>query len=303
MNVPLATKAIPATATWRDYLALTKPRIISLLLFTTLTAMFVAADAQHHVTPLLFLAVALGGYMAAGAANTLNMIYDRDIDERMKRTAQRPTVTQTIPVRHALAFAILLMVGSWSLLWGFANLLTALLSMAGLAFYVVVYTMWLKRRTRHNIVIGGAAGAFPPLVGWAAVAGHLTPMAWLLFAIIFVWTPAHFWALALLIKDDYSEVGIPMLPVVRGNQVTVTQIVGYTLLTIATTLLPLALHTTGAVYLIGAGILNAAFLYYNLKLYFKPERPQAMAAFHFSMIYLALLFLMLAIDRSLFLHV
>ena len=301
MNVPLATKALPATATWRDYLALTKPRIISLLLFTTLTAMFVAADAQHHVTLVLFLAVALGGYMAAGAANTLNMIYDRDIDERMKRTSKRPTVTQTIPVRHALAFAILLMVGSWSLLWGFANLLTALLSMAGLAFYVVVYTMWLKRRTRHNIVIGGAAGAFPPLVGWAAVAGHLTPMAWLLFAIIFVWTPAHFWALALLIKDDYSEVGIPMLPVVRGNQVTVTQIVGYTLLTIATTLLPFALHPvpTGAVYLIGAALLNAAFLYYNIKLYLKPERPQAMAAFHFSMIYLAALFLMLAIDRSL----
>ena len=299
MNVPLATKALPATATWRDYVALTKPRIISLLLFTTLTAMFVAADAHHHVTPLLFVAVALGGYMAAGAANTLNMIYDRDIDERMKRTSQRPTVTQTIPVRNALAFAILLMVGSWSLLWGFANLLTALLSMAGLAFYVVVYTMWLKRRTRHNIVIGGAAGAFPPLVGWAAVAGHLSPMAWLLFAIIFVWTPAHFWALALLIKDDYSEVGIPMLPVVRGNQVTVTQIIGYTLLTIATTLIPLALHTTGAVYLIGASILNIAFLYYNLKLYFKPERPQAMAAFHFSMIYLALLFLMLAVDRSL----
>ena len=299
MNVPLAVKALPATATWRDYLALTKPRIISLLLFTTLTAMFVAADAQHHVTPLLFVAVALGGYMAAGAANTLNMIYDRDIDERMKRTSKRPTVTQTISVRHALAFAIALMIGSCSLLWGFANLLTALLSMAGLAFYVVVYTMLLKRRTRHNIVIGGAAGAFPPLVGWAAVAGHLSPMAWLLFGIVFMWTPAHFWALALLIKDDYSEVGIPMLPVVRGAKVTVTQIIGYTLLTIVTTLLPLALHTTGAIYLVAAAILNATFLFYNLKLYFTPERPQAMAAFHFSMIYLALLFLTLAIDRSL----
>lgn len=302
MNVPLATKALPTTATWRDYLALTKPRIISLLLFTTLTAMFAAADATHHVTPALFLAVALGGYMAAGAANTLNMIYDRDIDERMKRTSKRPTVTQTIPVRNALAFAILLIVGSCALLWGFANLLTALLSMAGLAFYVVIYTMLLKRRTRHNIVIGGAAGAFPPLVGWAAVAGHLSPMAWLLFAIIFMWTPAHFWALALLIKDDYSEVGIPMLPVVRGDKVTVSQIIGYTLLTIATTLMPLALHATGAIYLIGAGLLNAAFLFYNVKLYLKPERPQAMAAFHFSMLYLALLFLTLALDRSFFLH-
>ncbi len=298
MNVPLAAKAVPIRATWRDYLALTKPRIISLLLFTTLTAMFVAADRLHKVTPLLFLAVALGGYMAAGAANTLNMIYDRDIDELMKRTAKRPTVTQIIPVSHALVFAIVLAAGSVALLWSAANLLTALLAMAGLAFYVMVYTMLLKRRTRHNIVIGGAAGAFPPLVGWAAVAGHLSPMAWLLFGIIFMWTPAHFWALALLIKDDYSEVGIPMLPVVRGEKVTVTQIVGYTVLTIVTTLLPLTLHTTGAVYLIAASILNTAFLVYNLKLYFKPERPQAMAAFHFSMIYLALLFLMLAIDRS-----
>lgn len=190
MNSTWTVEAAPGAATWKDYLALTKPRVISLLLFTTLTAMFIAANATHRVTIGLFLAVAVGGYAAAGAANAFNMVIDRDIDQRMKRTAQRPTVTQTIPTRNALLFAMTLTVGSFALLWGAANLLTACLALSGLLFYVFIYTLLLKRRTWHNIVIGGAAGAFPPLVGWAAVTGSLNLLAWYLFAIILVWTPS-----------------------------------------------------------------------------------------------------------------
>ncbi|HLK57553.1 MAG TPA: heme o synthase [Chthonomonadaceae bacterium] len=297
MNVTLSSEAAPVTATWRDYLALTKPRIISLLLFTTMAAMYIA-DA-HRVTVGLFLAVMFGGYAAAGAANAFNMIYDRDIDARMDRTAQRPTVTQLIPTRHAFLFALLLAVGSFVLLWLAANLLTACLALAGLAFYVLVYTMLLKRRTWHNIVIGGAAGAFPPLVGYTAVTNHLTPLAWLLFAIIFVWTPVHFWALALLIKDDYARVGVPMLPVVHGDRATVVQIIGYTLLTIAVTLLPLFRHEAKWLYLGAACLLNGLLLAGSLRLYRKLEKRFAAGLFHYSMLYLALLFLALALDRSL----
>src|SRR5207237_1986519 len=166
----------------------------------------------------------VGFYMAAGAANAINMVLERDLDLRMGRTEKRPTVTQTIPARSALQFALAMMVGSFVLLWAAANLLSAMLALAGLAFYVVIYTLILKRRTWHNIVIGGAAGAFPPLVGWAAVTNQMSPLAWYLFAIIFVWTPVHFWALALLIKDDYAAAGVPMLPVVLGERVTVIQI-------------------------------------------------------------------------------
>ncbi len=293
-----AIHAALGPAGWRDYMILTKPRVISLLLFTTLAAMFIAADANHHVTPFLFIAVAIGGYMAAGAANATNMVIDRDIDGLMKRTTQRPTVTRKISSRNALIFAFLMELGSFAILWGAANLLSAMLALAGLVFYVIIYTLMLKRRTLHNIVIGGAAGSFPPLVGWAAVTGNLSPLAWWLFAIIFVWTPVHFWALALLLKDDYAEAGVPMLPVVRGERITVVQIGLYAILTAVVSVIPMIQNAVGYIYFVAAILLNAALLIRCLQLYRQIDRPRASSLFHYSMLYLALLFLMLAVDRS-----
>lgn len=296
-----ATKPIPAARVGvrrllGAYLAVTKPRIISLLLFTTLAAMFVAAGGWPGGT--LLVAVAIGGYMAAGAANAFNMLLDRDIDARMERTSSRPTVTQFLPSRNVFAFASLLTVGSFALLWQVANLLTALLAMVGLLYYVLIYTIWLKRRTWHNIVIGGAAGAIPPLVGWAAVTGELNPLAWYLFAIIFLWTPVHFWALALLIKDDYARTGVPMLPVVRGERATVVQIVVYALLTAAISIIPFFQSAVGMGYLVVAVALNLSLLARAFRLYRTPAPQTARALFKYSLVYLALLFLALAADRS-----
>lgn len=288
--------ALPERASWKDYVALTKPRVISLLLFTTLTAMVIAAGGWPGTV--LFLAVAIGGYMSAGAANAINMVIDRDIDVRMERTSLRPTVTQRISSRNALLFAYLLAGGSFALLWGAANLLTAMLAFAGLVCYVIVYTLYLKRRSWNNIVIGGAAGAFPPLVGWAAVTGDLNWFAWCLFWIIFLWTPVHFWALALLIKDDYAKAGVPMLPVVHGERVTVIQIAFYAVLTAAISCMPLVLGEVGRIYLVAALALNAFLLLRSAQLFQKPDRPHASSLFKYSMTYLALLFLAMAVDRS-----
>ncbi|MEQ1935709.1 MAG: heme o synthase, partial [Fimbriimonadaceae bacterium] len=286
-------------ATYKDYLILTKPRVISLLLFTTLTALFAASGGWPGLW--LFLAVTVGGYMAAGAANAINMVIDRDIDASMKRTASRPTVTQKIPSGHALYFAFSLALLSFALLWWAANLLSAMLALAGLAFYVVVYTLMLKRRTWHNIVIGGAAGAFPPLVGWAAATNELTPLAWLLFAIIFVWTPVHFWALALMIKDDYAKANIPMLPVVHGERATVIQIAIYGVVTAVISILPAFMHPAhgpgvAQLYLWSAVVLNVILLVRCVQLYVTTDRPHALKLYKFSMLYLALLFLIFAID-------
>ena len=278
------------------YIALTKPRVISLLLFTTLTAMVAAKGGWPGTW--LFIAVGVGGYMAAGAANAINMVIDRDIDLAMKRTAKRPTVTQSIPSTHALTFAFSLAIISFGLLWSVANLLSAVMALSGLVFYVVIYTMFLKRRTWHNIVIGGAAGAFPPLVGWSAVTGDLPLMAFYLFAIIFVWTPVHFWALALLIKDDYAAAGVPMLPVVKGDRNTVMQIGAYAILTVVITMMPYFVSRIGWIYVIAASCLNVLLLFYCGQLIKTIDRPRASRLFHYSMIYLALLFLALAVDRS-----
>jgi protoheme IX farnesyltransferase len=290
---------------WKDYLALTKPRVISLLLFTTLTAMYIAAGAERKPWPsfLMFFGVTVGFYMAAGAANAINMVLERDLDLRMGRTASRPTVTHKIPPRAALRFAFALMVGSFGLLWATANMLSAMLALAGLAFYVVIYTMLLKRRTWANIVIGGAAGAFPPLVGWAAVTNHLSPMAWVLFMIIFLWTPVHFWALAIMIKEDYARAGVPMLPVVRGERATVVQIAFYTVLTIAISVMPILMReggqaAVGMFYLVTAALLNAVLFLRSFQLYREPDRPHAKVLFKYSMVYLALLFLAMAVDRA-----
>lgn len=288
---PLKGKALVSA-----YVALTKPRVISLLLFTTLTAMVIAEGKWPGMT--LFVAVAIGGYFAAGAANAINMVIDRDIDFKMKRTASRPTVTQSISSPHALIFAFTLATISFALLAGFATLLSAVMAMSGLVFYVVIYTMLLKRRTWQNIVIGGAAGAFPPLVGWAAVTGSLPPLSLYLFAIIFVWTPVHFWALAILLKDDYEAAGVPMLPVVKGEKATLDQIGIYLVVTVLVTLVPMFERGVGYIYLGSTLMLNAYLVWQYFKLRQQVDRPRASALFHYSMVYLAALFLMLAVDRT-----
>ncbi len=290
-SVPLVGMALV-----KAYIALTKPRVISLLLFTTLTSM-VAAKGNWPGT-FLFFAVGIAGYMSAGAANAINMVIDRDIDLTMKRTATRPTVTQSIPSKNALFFAFSMALVAFAILWFAANLLSAVMAFSGLVFYVVVYTMMLKRRTWHNIVIGGAAGAFPPLVGWAAVTNDLPPLALYLFAIIFVWTPVHFWALALLLKDEYEAAGVPMLPVVKGERNTVTQIAIYSVITFIVTLIPFLLPQVGWIYAGTAVVLNLILLYHCAQLYRHTNRPTASRLFHYSMIYLAILFLMLAVDRT-----
>lgn len=292
-------------ATWKDYLALTKPRVISLLLLTTLAAMVIAAGAERigSLTFGLYLAVGVGLYMAAGAANAINMVLERDLDLRMGRTAKRPTLTKISP-RNVVIFAVVMAVGSFALLWWSANLLSALMAQAGLAFYVLIYTLLLKRRSWTNIVIGGAAGAFPPLVGWAAVTGDLGPLAWCLFGIIFLWTPVHFWALAILIKEDYARAGVPMLPVVRGERATVSQIWCYAVLTVALSAVPLLLpgakgqQAFGLVYLCSAVLLNVLLLVRSAQLYCQPDHPHARSLFKYSMVYLALLFVAMAVDRA-----
>lgn len=283
---------------WRDYLVLTKPKVISLLLLTTIAAAFIAAKGWPGLGTLL--AITVGGYLSAGAGNAINMIIDRDIDGKMLRTQSRPTVTQKIPSAHALLFALLCGFGSFAILWAGANLLSAMLSLAGLTFYVVVYTLLLKRRTWHNIVIGGAAGAFPPLVGWAAVTGTLNPLALFLFAIVFLWTPAHFWALALLpsVRKDYADAGVPMLTVVRSDKMAVTQIVMYAVLTAVVSLLPFVGGWVGLPYIGVAAVLNVFLIWKSAQLFAGVDRPRALSAYKYSMLYLALLFVAMAVDRA-----
>lgn len=282
----------------KDYIWLTKPRVISLLLFTTLMAMLVAAGGWPGTW--LFLTVAVGGYMAAGGANAINMVVERDLDAQMKRTSKRPIVTRHITSRQGLAFGLALAAGSFILLWSVANLLTAVLALAGLVYYVFIYTLWLKRRTWQNIVIGGGAGAFPPLVGWASVTGNLSPLAWWLFLIIFMWTPVHFWALSLLIKDDYANAGVPMLPVVLGERITVIQIGLYTIATAIVSVMPLLQKDLGVAYFGGAVLLNLVLFARSLQLYRNPDRPRAVTLYKYSMLYLALLFVVMVVDRAYF---
>ncbi|HEX9998113.1 MAG TPA: heme o synthase [Abditibacterium sp.] len=291
-----------ARATIGDYVALTKPRVISLLLFTTLAAMFIAAKGWPGNSFLhgLWLLVATGSglYAAAGASNAINMVCERDLDVRMERTASRPTVTEKIHPRSALWFALGLEAFSFGILWWSSNLLAATLALAGLVVYVIVYTLLLKRRTWSNIVIGGAAGAFPPLVGYAAASGELSLLAWTLFALVFVWTPVHFWALAILIKDDYAKAGVPMLPVIKGDKYTVMQIGAYGVVTIVCSFAPLFGMGAGWFYGVSALLLNAILVRGYLKLHQQIDRPHASSLFHYSMIYLALLFLAMAVDKS-----
>ncbi|MEH2081943.1 MAG: heme o synthase [Nostoc sp.] len=286
----------------QSYYQLTKPRIIPLLLITTAGSMWIAAKGE--VDPLLLLVTLTGGTMAAASAQTINCVYDRDIDYDMERTRHRPMPSGKVQPRDALIFAIALATISFTLLAVFANLLAALLAFSGIVFYILVYTHWLKRHSTQNIVIGGAAGAIPALVGWAAVTGTLSWSAWLIFAIVFLWTPPHFWALALMIRDDYAKVGIPMLPVIEGDTATVKQIWYYTLVTVfATVLLVYPLGASGILYAAIALSLGGLFIYKSWRLLQHPEdRTVARDLFLYSISYMMLLCLGMVVDSLPVIH-
>ncbi|GAC1386877.1 MAG: hypothetical protein NVSMB42_07640 [Herpetosiphon sp.] len=281
----------------KDYVALTKPRIISLLLLTTLAAMLLAIGPLHRVSLGLVIWTLVGGYLAAGGANAINMYLDRDVDALMGRTSRRPLPSSRIEPRHALIFGLILNLLAFLTLTASSNVLTASLAIGGSVFYVVVYTRLLKRTTTQNIVIGGAAGAFPPLVGWAAVTGEVGMASLLLFAIIFYWTPPHFWALALLRRADYARAGIPMLPVVHGEAETKMQILLYTFLMVAVTVLPTPLRVAGPLYLILALALGSRFILLAYRLFREPAITMAWPLYKYSLLYLALLFGALVVDH------
>jgi len=280
----------------QSYYQLTKPRIIPLLLITTAGSMWIAAKGQ--VDPFLLLVTLAGGTGSAASAQAINCIYDRDIDYDMERTRHRPLPSGKIQPRDALIFAIALAIISFTLLAVFANLLAALLALSGIVFYVLIYTHFLKRHTTQNIVIGGAAGAVPALVGWAAVTGSLGWAGWLIFAIVFLWTPPHFWALALMIKDDYAQVGVPMLPVVAGDEATVRQIWYYTLATVvATLLLVYPLGVSGLIYGAIAVYLGSLFIVKSWRLLQNPEdKSLAKGVFLYSILYMMLLCAGMVVD-------
>jgi protoheme IX farnesyltransferase len=289
-----AARAIAETRTVvADYVALTKPKVQSLLLLTTVTTMYVAATPSVGRV----LLTCLGGYLSAGGAGAINHYWDRDIDARMARTASRPIPGGRVSPRAALVFGVVLAALSVLLLATTVNVLAAGLSFAGFVGYVGIYTVWLKRRTPQNIVIGGAAGAVPPLVGWAAATGHLSGIAVLLFAIVFYWTPPHFWALSLLMKDDYLKAGVPMMPVARGEAETRRQILLYAILLYAVTQLPFCAGGFGVIYLITSMTLGLGFVYGAVRLYRRADRRAALTLYLFSLAYLALLFASMVVDR------
>jgi protoheme IX farnesyltransferase len=281
-----------------DLVTLTKPRIISLLLVTTIAPMFITPAGLP--SPARIFWVVVGGYLMAGGANAINMWFDRDIDLRMARTRLRPIPSGRISAGSGLAFGVALALGAFAVFWYRVNQLSAWLALGGLLFYVFVYTVWLKRTSPQNIVIGGAAGAFPPLVGWAAMTGRLDLAAVYLFAIIFYWTPPHFWALALIKQADYARAGIPMLPVVRGEARTKYEMTVYTLMLLPLTVMPTLFGALGLFYLVAAVLLGARLLWYCVRL--RRERsltPVAWQMYRYSLLYLALLFVSMGIDRTL----
>ena len=291
---PLAPRR-PRIDVLRDYLALTKPRIIALLLVTTVATMFVADPSGPALATILW--TMLGGYLAAGGAGAINHYLERERDARMARTCGRPLAVGRIEPIHGLAFGVALGVLATALLAVAVNVLAAALALSGLLGYVFVYTLWLKPLTPQNIVIGGAAGAVPPLVGWAAATGGLTLDALYPFAIVFLWTPPHFWALALLVKDDYARAGIPMLPVARGEAATRRQILAYSVVLVAFTVLPFLTGLFGALYLVAALLLGGCFIGLAVDLVLRPSRSAAVRLHLGSLAYLALLFCAMAADR------
>jgi heme o synthase len=281
-----------------DLVTLTKPRIISLLLVTTVAPMFITPAGVPPVSLVLW--VILGGYLMAGGANAINMWFDRDIDCKMSRTRFRPIPAGRISPPVGLAFGIGLGAVAFAILWYRVNSLSAWLALGGLLFYVFVYTIWLKRSSPQNIVIGGAAGAFPPLVGWTAVTGQLDLAAIYLFAIIFYWTPPHFWALALIKQGEYAKAGVPMMPVARGEQRTKFEMLAYTVILLPLTLMPALFGALGLFYAVAATLLGARLLWYCIQL--RRERsttPTAWRMYRYSLLYLALLFVAMGVDRAL----
>jgi protoheme IX farnesyltransferase len=302
---PAAVPAVPAaapiapprSAVARDYVTLTKPRIMSLLVLTSVCAMLAAAGGSPQ--PLALVALVVGGGLACGGASALNHVLDRDIDRLMgSRTASRPVAAGRIAPRRAVAFGIALSALAFGILVAFDNLLAAALALSGGVFYVVVYTLWLKRSTSQNIVIGGAAGAIPPLAGWAAAHGSLGLGAIFLFGIVLLWTPPHFWALALLLAPHYEAANVPMMPVVRGPTATARQMLAYTVALTVLTLVPGVVGTFGVVYIVCAALLGGVFCLLAWRLWRDGTAARAAVLFHYSLLYLALLFVAVAVDAA-----
>lgn len=297
----LADADAPASSRPRSpaaaYVALTKPRIIELLVVTTVPMQVVAARGMP--SGWLVLWTVLGGALAAGGANTFNMIVDRDIDRLMKRTQNRPLVTGEVTPRAALVFAVGLEVAAFALLWGAVNLLSAVLAVSATLFYVFVYTLWLKRTSKQNIVIGGAAGAAPVLIGWTSVTGSLSWAPIVAFVVIFLWTPPHFWCLAVRYRDDYATAEVPMLPVVSSMRAVTLRIVGYTALLWASTLVFAPVADMGTLYLVAAVVLGGLYLGLTIDLARDPDPAKAMRLFHWSITYVTLLFGAMALDQLL----
>ncbi len=283
--------------TVRNYISLTKPRIISLLLITTVPAMVVAEKGWPSTW--LVLATVIGGSLSAAGANAINCWYDRDIDAVMRRTQRRPLATGEIQPLHGLVFGITLGVVAFGFLWATTTLAAALGALAALLFYVLIYTVWLKRRTPQNIVIGGAAGAFPPMIGWAAVTGDISIASVVMFAIIFFWTPPHFWALALRLEGDYAEAGVPMLPVTNGPAYTRLQILGYSVMLVAVSLALGPAAQLSWIFYATALSTGGAFIWYAYELFRKPESTPPIRLYKYSLVYLALVFIGMGIDAAL----
>lgn len=299
MSGHVAGEAVTDAPLAKDLLALTKPRIISLLLVTTVAPMYVAGLPPIGTV----LLVMLGGYLMAGGANAVNMYLDRDIDDVMARTKLRPIPSGRMHATAVLAFGVGIATAATWMLATFVNVLTAALALAGFYFYVFIYTRWLKRTSPQNIVIGGAAGAFPPLVGWAAATGTLDLTAWYLFLIVFYWTPPHFWALALNKQKDYGNAGVPMAPLVWGERETITQMWWYTVLLVALTILPVSFGSFGWIYLGSALALGGILLWGVWRVRVAPADARAKPSwwvYGYSLLYLALLFVAMAADRQLF---
>jgi protoheme IX farnesyltransferase len=282
-------------AGWRDYLELTKPKVVALIVFTAVVGMFLAAPGMVPLQVLVFGTLGIG--LASGSAAAINHVVDRKIDAIMGRTHNRPLPKGQLGTREALAFALAIGALAMLLLVVFVNLLTAVLTFLSLIGYAVIYTMYLKRATPQNIVIGGAAGAAPPVLGWCAVTGSADPGALLLFLIIFTWTPPHFWALAIHRSEEYAKVGMPMLPVTHGHDHTRLQILLYTVLLLLVTLLPYSYGMSGGLYLGGALVLGLGFLYYAVRLYQADDPRMPMKTFGYSIIYLMALFAFLLVDH------
>jgi heme o synthase len=286
-----------SVATWRDYYELGKPRVVLLEVFCAIVGMLLAVPGLPSWDALIFGTLGIG--LAASSAAAINHVLDRRFDAHMARTQNRPLPTGHLTARQALTYAMALMAISMLMLFFLVNALTAILTFATFIGYAVIYTVWLKHATPQNIVIGGAAGAAPPVLGWTAVTGHVDANALLLFLIIFTWTPPHFWALAIARREEYSRAGIPMLPVAYGVKFTQLHIMFYTVLLVLVTLLPFLTHMSGLIYLVAALILGAGFLYFALRLWLKPDDRLPMRTFGFSITYLSLLFTALLVDHYL----